>query len=132
MRCSSPFVPGIAHGRESFSSLLYGRNLSPAFFSFRKETFISFRSLALGNIQGSAPLAIYPSERKITGVINSTAILHASKTMWKQSDGVQAATTGMGDSPLRPYIACIKSLCSVLVGRPVDGPPRCTLQMTSG
>ena len=43
-----------------------------------------------------------------------------------------AATTGTGASPLRPNIACSRSDCSVLVGRPVDGPPRWMSQMTSG
>src|SRR5262245_53360893 len=40
--------------------------------------------------------------------------------------------TGTGASPLRPHSACRRSLCSVLVGRPVDGPPRCTLTITTG
>ena len=39
---------------------------------------------------------------------------------------------GTGDSPLRPNIACSRSACSVLVGSPVDGPPRWMSQMTSG
>ena len=43
-----------------------------------------------------------------------------------------AATIGTGASPLRPYIACSRSDCSVLVGRPVDGPPRWMSQMISG
>ena len=40
--------------------------------------------------------------------------------------------TGNGHSPLRPQIACSRSACSVLVGRPVDGPPRCTLTTIIG
>ncbi len=40
--------------------------------------------------------------------------------------------TGSGHSPLRPYTAWKRSDCSVLVGRPVEGPPRCTLMITSG
>ena len=36
------------------------------------------------------------------------------------------ATIGTGASPLRPNIACSRSACSVLVGRPVEGPPRWT------
>jgi hypothetical protein len=43
-----------------------------------------------------------------------------------------AATTGIGASPLRPYMTWNRSDCSVLVGRPVDGPPRCTLTIRSG
>ena len=50
----------------------------------------------------------------------------------KQSLGDWAATTATGDSPLRPNIACSRSACSVLVGRPVDGPPRWMSITTSG
>ena len=50
----------------------------------------------------------------------------------KQSAGDCGATIGTGDSPLRPNIACSRSACSVLVGRPVEGPPRWTSTMTSG
>ncbi len=56
----------------------------------------------------------------------------ASSAASKQSEGERGATTGTGDSPLRPYMACSRSACSVLVGRPVDGPPRCTSMTTSG
>ncbi|SKV12565.1 Uncharacterised protein [Mycobacteroides abscessus subsp. abscessus] len=52
--------------------------------------------------------------------------------MSKQSEGERGASTAMGDSPLRPYRACNRSACSVLVGRPVDGPPRCTSMTSSG
>ena len=37
--------------------------------------------------------------------------------------------TGIGHSPLRPNMAWNRSDCSVLVGRPVLGPPRCTLMI---
>ena len=52
--------------------------------------------------------------------------------MSKQSDGDFAASTGTGDSPLRPNIACSRSACSGLVGIPVEGPARCTSTTTSG
>ena len=39
---------------------------------------------------------------------------------------------GTGASPLRPNIACSRSDCSVLVGSPVDGPPRWTSTTISG
>ncbi len=39
---------------------------------------------------------------------------------------------GSGASPWRPYMAWRRSACSVLVGRPVEGPPRCTSTMTRG
>ena len=62
----------------------------------------------------------------------SIAMRAASMAASKQSDGDCGAMTGTGDSPLRPNIACSRSDCSVLVGRPVDGPPRCTSTMISG
>ena len=40
--------------------------------------------------------------------------------------------TGMGASPFRPYTAWRRSACSVLVGNPVEGPPRWTLTTTIG
>ena len=60
------------------------------------------------------------------------AIRQASIAASKQSDGDRGATIGTGDSPLRPNIACSRSDCSVLVGSPVDGPPRWTSTTTSG
>ena len=56
----------------------------------------------------------------------------ASRAVWKQSDGDRGASTATGDSPLRPYSTCSRSACSVLVGRPVDGPPRWTSMTSSG
>jgi hypothetical protein len=50
----------------------------------------------------------------------------------KQSFGEEAASTGSGDSLLRPNITCSRSACSVLVGRPVEGPPRWMSHTTSG
>jgi hypothetical protein len=50
----------------------------------------------------------------------------------KQSAGVAGAMTGTGASPLRPYMACSRSACSVLVGSPVDGPPRWMSMTSSG
>ena len=52
--------------------------------------------------------------------------------MAKQSAGVEQDNPAIGHSPFRPYTACKKSACSVLVGRPVLGPPRCTFTMISG
>ena len=60
------------------------------------------------------------------------AMRAASIAVAKQSDGELGATIGTGASPLRPNIACSKSACSVLVGSPVDGPPRCTSTTMSG
>ena len=56
----------------------------------------------------------------------------ASTAASKQSPGDWGATIGTGASPLRPNIACSRSACSVLVGRPVEGPPRWTSTTTSG
>ncbi len=64
--------------------------------------------------------------------MNRVAMRTASMAMSKQSAGDCGATIATGHSPLRPNIACSRSACSVLVGRPVLGPPRCTSMMTSG
>ena len=56
----------------------------------------------------------------------------ASRAASKQSPGDCGATIGTGDSPLRPNIAWSRSACSVLVGSPVDGPPRWTSMTSSG
>ena len=60
------------------------------------------------------------------------AMRAASMAVSKQSDGVRAATIGIGDSPWRPYMAIIRSAASVLVGNPVEGPPRWMFTTTSG
>src|ERR1700739_1933276 len=68
----------------------------------------------------------------MTGTIYLTAILQASIAAQKQSLGVAAATIGIGASELRPKSAWSKSACSVLVGSPVEGPPRWISQTTRG
>ena len=69
---------------------------------------------------------------RITGVRYFSAMRTASNAASKQWLGERAATIGSGASPCRPYIASSRSACSVLVGRPVDGPPRCTSTRISG
>ena len=61
-----------------------------------------------------------------------SAMRLASSATQKQSPGVLAAITGTGASELRPKSAWKRSACSVLVGRPVDGPPRWMSTITSG
>ena len=68
----------------------------------------------------------------MTGVRYFTARRAASIATAKQSLGVCGARIGSGASPWRPYMACSRSACSVLVGRPVEGPPRWTSTMISG
>ena len=60
------------------------------------------------------------------------AIRNASIAIGKQSAGVAGATTATGHSPLRPSTAWNRSACSVLVGRPVEGPPRWMFAITTG
>src|SRR5512138_1390112 len=60
------------------------------------------------------------------------AIRADSKAKSKQLAGVEEAITTTWHSPWRPYKACIKSDCSVFVGNPVEGPPRCTSTTTNG
>ena len=61
-----------------------------------------------------------------------SAIRAGSIAASKQSDGERAATTGTGDSPLRPYSTMKRSPCSGFVGIPVEGPARWTSTITSG
>ncbi len=88
--------------------------------------------LTSGMRHGSEPLAIAPSDNTITGVWYETAMRAASSAVSKQSDGERGARIATGDSPLRPYSACSRSACSVLVGSPVEGPPRCTSTTSNG
>ena len=60
------------------------------------------------------------------------AIRNASIAISKHSLGVDGATMGTGHSPFLPNIACSKSACSVLVGKPVEGPPLRTFGITTG
>ncbi len=85
-----------------------------------------------GSCQGSEPLARKPSESRITGVRYFTAMRAASIAASKQCTGLIAATTGSGASPCRPNRAMFRSAASVLVGRPVDGPPRWMSTISSG
>ena len=71
IRCSSPGVPGTAHGRARVSaSRRYGRKLPilGPFASVANSTGVSGRSPTSGSRHGSEPLAIAPSESSSTGV----------------------------------------------------------------
>ena len=61
-----------------------------------------------------------------------SAIRAASSAASKQPPGVDAATTGTGDSALRPKSTISRSACSGLVGIPVDGPARWMSRIRSG
>ena len=85
-----------------------------------------------GMSHGSEPFARYASESRKTGVRYFTAMRAASIAASKQPDGVEAATTGTGDSEFLPNRTISRSACSGFVGMPVDGPARCTSTMSSG
>src|SRR4029453_7152192 len=85
-----------------------------------------------GRSQGPEPFARYASERRKTGVRYFTAIRTASIAASKQPDGVDAPTTGTGDSEFLPNSTISRSACSGFVGMPVDGPARWMSTMTSG
>ena len=66
MRCSRPFVPGIAHGRASVSaSRAYGWNVSP--LSCANSTSIFGSDAMSGTSHGSAPFARYASLSRTPG-----------------------------------------------------------------
>ena len=56
----------------------------------------------------------------------------ASITAWKHCDGLEAAITGTGLSPLRPKSTISRSACSGFVGMPVEGPARWMSRIRSG
>src|SRR5687768_17396254 len=85
-----------------------------------------------GILHGSAPLAMNPSDNTMTGVMYLSAMRTASMAIWKHSPGVAGARTSSGASALRPHTAWNRSLCSVFVGMPVDGPARWMSKMMSG
>ena len=93
---------------------------------------MSGRESTSGISHGSEPFARYASESRKTGVRYLIAIRAASIAASKQPDGVEAATTGTGDSEFRPKRTMSRSACSGFVGMPVDGPARWTSTMTSG
>ena len=74
-----------------------------------------------GSSHGSEPFARYASESRKTGVRYLSAIRAASIAASKQSPGVDAATTGTGDSALRPNSTISRSACSGFVGMPGRG-----------
>ena len=61
-----------------------------------------------------------------------SAIRTASIAMSKQPPGVDAASTGTGDSEFRPNSTISRSACSGFVGMPVEGPARWTSITRSG
>src|SRR5688572_24034956 len=100
MRCSRPGVPGTAHGRASVtSSRAYGWNEA---LSVQLAAPMPGRSAGDGTFHGSEPVARNASERYTTGVMYFRAIRHASMAYSKHSLGVAGATTGIGESELRP------------------------------
>src|SRR6185437_12434816 len=112
-----PGVPGTAHGRARvFSSRRYGRNVPSKFGSVANDVEMSGSVETSGRSHGSDPFARYASESRYTGERYFNAMRHASIAASKQSDGDIAATTGIGDSELRPNSTISRSPCSGFVG----------------
>src|SRR5919199_869630 len=88
-RCSSPLVPGTAHGRASVSaSRSYGLN---PFGSVRSRGSMRGSASTSGNFHGSVPVPMAPSDSKTTGVRYSMAMRDASMQASKQSAGERPA-----------------------------------------
>ncbi len=128
---SPPRMPGIGRSdRPVFSSQSYGGT-----FSSQGDWSIggaNHSSVTCGRSMACTPVARLASVSMSTGVRNASASLRARITKWKHSEIVEAASTTLGESPGAPNRLASRSPCSILVGRPVDGPPRCTSMMTSG
>ena len=117
-------MPGIAQGRAPSSLRAYGWNAPP--LGSAKCGSIDSIADTSGSRHGSEEFCRNESESKMTGVRYRIATRAASSATSKHSEGEDAATIGIGDSPCRPNIAARRSPCSVLVGIPVDGPARWT------
>ena len=68
----------------------------------------------------------------MTGVWYCSAMLKASTVVTNVSATLVGASTGRTTSPWAENTAWNRSDCSLFVGRPVDGPPRCTSTQTRG
>ena len=139
MRCSRPGVPGTAHGRARVcGSRLYGQNTSvpSASVVVRARWRTARAGRAVRRRPGSATArSRWPGSRRRAGRPGCGRSARSGRPRWRRRSsrpGCAGATIGTGASPLRPNIACSRSACSVLVGRPVDGPPRWMSTMSSG
>ncbi len=72
------------------------------------------------------------SESTIAGACNASARCTAHCVVVRQSGIEFGASTSRGASPCRPHSAIDTSLCSLLAGIPVEGPPRITSTTTIG
>ena len=139
MRCSRPGVPGTAHGR--------ARVVGVAQVRVEDRLALGVGGVGLGGeLAPSGRAARRRRDRPRLGAVGEVAVgeqehrravgrrdPHRLDARRRSSRPATAgAMIGTGDSPLRPNIACSRSDCSVLVGSPVDGPPRWTSTMTSG
>ena len=88
------------------------------------------------NVYGYAATVAYslhqPSQAGAGPLENLTAASFENPLPLLIVSMVLGAMTFLGASPGAPNIACSRSDCSILVGRPVEGPPRCTSTITSG
>ena len=99
IRWTRPGVPGVAHGRASFSSRSYGRNPPPFAGAVANRGSIVGRPSTSGICHGSDEFDRNVSDSRITGVRYVTAMRAASIAVSKQSAGDEAARIGSGDSP---------------------------------
>jgi hypothetical protein len=72
------------------------------------------------------------SDSTIAGACSASASCTAQCVVARQSAIEVGASTSRGASPCRPLTAKDRSLCSLLAGMPVDGPPRITSTTTIG
>ncbi len=139
IRCSRPGVPGTAHGRARVSSSRrngwkVGSPLgSVPLGSLANSTCRSGRLSTSGTrprLGAVGEVAVGQDEdRGAVGRGDAHGIHRGAEAVGGRLGRRRSAP---GDSPLRPNMAWSRSACSVLVGRPVEGPPRCTSTMTSG
>ena len=90
-----------------------------------RTTLLSTANNFVGNINITGAGTILQASVNSAGeTIPNGASINVGSGAFFQLAGVAGATTIAGHSPFRPQTAWKRSACSVLVGNPVDGPPR--------
>ena len=127
IRCSSPGVPGTAHGRASVSgSRAYGQE-RPLVGGFVTNS-VEMSGSDVG-VRDPPRLGAVREVRVGEQVDRRPVLERDPRGLDRHVEAVargRAASTGTGDSELRPYRTMSRSACSGFVGIPVDGPARWT------
>ena len=130
MRCSRPGVPGMTQGARQV--LVAGVGLEA--FGLGAELDLELGQIAPPRESATARRRCRGSRRRAGSPASCTSRrcgrLRGRSRSSRRANGRRAPASGT--RRCGRTTACSRSDCSVLVGRPVEGPPRWTLTITSG